>query len=73
MPNMAQAQQIYARPPHAACVAVHLDPASSSPCCVCLPRYKALATHPLDVPRRFDHPAGYISHSMDADPHQWHQ
>ena len=45
-------------PPHAACVAVHLDPGSSSPCCVrhglaafclyhsCLPRYKALADYP---------------------------
>jgi hypothetical protein len=45
-------------PPHAACVAVHLDPASSSPCCVghglaafCpyhsyLLRYKALADYP---------------------------
>jgi hypothetical protein len=57
MPNMAQIQQIYARPPHAAYIAVYLDPASSSPYCVrhglttfylyylYLPRYKALADY----------------------------
>ena len=101
-------------PPHAACVAVHLDPASSSPYCVghglatfCpyhsyLPRYKALADYPSSrrSPTLRSH-RGYIGlqvcqqrgrqvrlsmrhvqrdisssdirHSMDADPHQWHQ
>jgi hypothetical protein len=55
--NSAARGQTTICPPHAACVAVHLDPASSSPCCVghglafcpyhsCLPRYKALADYP---------------------------
>ena len=59
-------------PPHTACVAVHLDPASSSPAAlgtvllhsahiihVCLATKPYPTTNPLDVPRRFDHPAGY--------------
>src|ERR1700733_10731545 len=81
--NSAARGQTTTCPPHAACVAVHLDPISSSPCCVghglaafcpyhsCLPRYKALANYPLRSRRRLHGPSG-LPTAWQIRLNMWH-